>query len=123
MIDPIADMLTRIRNAYLVRKAEVLVPHSKIKFSIAELLEKEHYINRAEVIDNSGNKEIRIILKYNNKESAIRNIKRVSKIGRRIYVGKDRLPRVLNNLGVAIVSTSKGIMTNKEPEKLVLEAS
>jgi len=116
MTDPIADMLTRIRNAYMVRKQEVLVPHSKIKFEIAKILIKEKYIQKVEITADKF-KNIKVSLLYNNKKSVISNIQRISKVGRRVYVGKDELPRVLNGLGVAILSTSQGLMTNKEARK------
>ena len=121
MTDPIADMLTRIRNAYMVRKADVLVPHSKIKFAVAQILQKEKYISKVEevdAIDDNKFKMIRIKLKYNDKKSAITSIKRISKVGRRVYVDKQNLPKVLNRLGVAVMSTSQGIMTNKQAKKL-----
>ena len=117
MTDPIADMLTRIRNAYMVRKHEVLIPHSKIKFEIAKILEKERYIQKVEIIDDKF-KTIKIYLMYNNKKSVISDIKRVSKVGRRVYVNKEELPRVLNGFGLAILSTSKGLMTNVEARKI-----
>lgn len=114
--DPIADMLTRIRNASAVKKPEVVIPFSKIKFAIAQILEQEGYVKKVDKKDDNFG-EIVVQLKYENKQPVIRSIKRVSKTGRRIYVGKDKLPRVLNNLGIAIVSTSKGIMTNKKAQK------
>lgn len=122
MTDPIADMLTRIRNALAVRKPEVVLPYSKIKIAIAEILYQYNYIKKAEKIAAgvAGNKfdEIKISLKYlGGKEPAIRNLKRISKPGRRIYATKDELPVVLNNLGIAIISTSQGLMTNKEAKK------
>jgi small subunit ribosomal protein S8 len=116
MTDPIADMLTRIRNAYMVSKPTVLIPHSKIKLSIAQILKQERYITDVAVVDDNF-KSIQIKLRYNKKVSAIENIQRVSKGGRRIYAGKEELPKVLNNYGIAIVSTSKGLMTNKEAHK------
>ncbi|MFH0780112.1 MAG: 30S ribosomal protein S8 [Parcubacteria group bacterium] len=119
MTDPIADMLTRIRNASLAKKAEVLVPLSKIKLAIAKILEKEKYVAKVEIVED-GFKSIRIVLKYENKMPAITSLKRVSKVGCRVYVGKSEIPRVLNNLGVAILSTSKGILTNREAKKMGL---
>lgn len=114
MTDPIADMLTRIRNASAVGKTEVILPYSKLKFEIAKLLEKEGYIKSAEKTKNKFN-EIIVKLRYHrNKKSYISYIKRISKPGRRVYAGKDDLPIVLNNIGIAIISTSKGLMTNKE---------
>lgn len=117
MIDPIADMLTRIRNASMVKKADVLVPYSKIKFAIAQILEKEQYLKKVEVIEDKF-KELKLTLKYDNKKPVISSIKRVSKVGRRIYVGKDRIARVLNGYGISVLSTSRGIMTNKEAKKM-----
>lgn len=121
MTDPIADMLTRIRNAQAVNKPEVILPYSKMKLAVAKILQEEGYIESAEKIE-SGNgvgEEIRIVLKYTGpKKGAITSIKRISKPGRRVYAAKDKLPVVLNNLGIAIISTSKGLMTNKEAKKL-----
>ena len=116
MTDPIADMLTRIRNASAVKKAEVVIPFSKIKLAIAEILAKEVYVGKVKKIDDHYG-QIVITLKYEKGNAVITSIKRVSKSGRRVYTGKDKLPRVLNNLGIAILSTSKGIMTNKQAGK------
>jgi len=118
MTDPIADMLTRIRNAALARKAEVNVPFSKVKFAIAKILEKEKYLAAVEAVEDKT--EIKITLKYEDEKSVITMIKRMSKVGRRVYAKKDALPRVLNGLGIAILSTSKGIMTNREAKHLGL---
>jgi small subunit ribosomal protein S8 len=116
MTDPIADMLTRLRNALAVKKEEVSIPSSKVKLAIAEILKKNDYIlNYKQSNDNFG--EINIVLKYNESNPAITNLKRISKPGRRVYVTKDNLPSVLNNLGIAIISTPHGIMTNKEARK------
>ena len=125
MTDPIADMLTRIRNALAVKKSEVVLPMSKIKFNIAKVLERESWVEETQVIreeskKNKGNgfDKIIIILKYtSNGRPVISSLKRISKPGRRIYVNKNELPRVLNNLGIAIISTPEGIMTNKEARK------
>lgn len=121
MTDPIADMLTRIRNASAVKSREVVLPMSKIKYEIAKILKEEGWINEAEVIKGSGKKneasafdELKIVLKY--KKSGrpfVTSIKRISKPGLRIYADKNSLPKVLNNLGIAIISTSSGLMTNK----------
>lgn len=114
--DPISDMLTRIRNASMVRKAEVRIPYSNIKFAIAKILKEEGYVGSIEKVDvNHG--EIVVGLKYEDGTSAIRNIKRISKPGRRAYAGYGDLPRVLSDHGIAIVSTSRGVMTNKEARK------
>ncbi len=118
MTDPIADMLTRVRNASMAGKIEVLVPYSKLKLALAKILEKEGYFASVEVVDENA-KNIKIILKYLGKRlPAIKSIKKVSKVGQRIYVGKAEIPKVLNDFGVSIVSTSKGLMTGKEAKKL-----
>lgn len=114
--DPISDMLTRIRNASAVKKAEVVLPYSNVKFAIAKILMETSYIESADKEDAEKG-QIRIKLKYNEKQPAIKLIKRISKPGRRVYRGKDDLPRVLNGIGIAIISTSCGIMTDKEARK------
>jgi len=116
MTDPIADMLTRIRNASLTRKAEVLIPYSKIKLEIAKILVKEGYIISVEVIEENF-KSLKIVLKYNNKQPAITGIRRVSKVGQRIYVGTTNIPRVLSGYGLSLLSTSKGVISGKEARK------
>lgn len=117
MTDPIADMLTRIRNASAIGKDEVVFPFSKMKFNIAKILEQEGYIEKAEKIDKEHG-SIKIVIKYDeNRQPAMKNIKKVSKPGKRVYINKDNLPSVLNNLGIAIISTSQGILTNKEAQK------
>ena len=114
MSDPIADMLTRIRNANTAKHDTVDVPNSKIKMAIANILLDEGYISKIDLVDNGSFKDIRITLKYNaGKEKVISGLRRVSKPGLRVYVGADELPRVLRGLGIAIVSTSKGVMTDK----------
>jgi len=118
MTDPIADMLTRLRNAALASKVEVNVPFSKVKFAIAKILEKEKYLAAVQVVEDKT--EIKITLKYEDEKPVISMIKRMSKVGRRVYAKKDELPRVLNGLGIAILSTSKGIMTNREAKHLGL---
>ena len=116
--DPIADMLTRIRNAGMARHETVDVPASKMKTAIAEVLLKEGYIKAFQIVDDGTQGVIRITLKYlPGKEKAIQGLKRVSKPGLRVYAGADELPRVLKGLGIAIISTSKGIMTDKEARK------
>jgi small subunit ribosomal protein S8 len=122
MTDPISDMLTRIRNAMAVRKPEVVLPFSKMKLSIAQILKDNGYLANVEKLEKgqAGNSftAIRLTLKYlGGKESAISNIKRISKPGLRVYTGKGELPKILNNLGIAIISTSQGLMTNKEARK------
>ena len=116
--DPIADMLTRIRNAGMARHDTVDVPASKMKTAIAEVLLSEGYIKSFQLIDDGTQGVIRITLKYlPGKEKAIQGLKRVSKPGLRVYAGADELPRVLKGLGIAIISTSKGIMTDKAARK------
>ena len=113
--DPIADMLTRIRNAGMARHDTVDVPASKMKIAIAEVLLNEGYIKAFQIVDDGTQGVIRITLKYlPGKEKAIQGLKRVSKPGLRVYAGADELPRVLKGLGIAIISTSKGIMTDKQ---------
>ena len=111
--DPIADMLTRIRNANSARHETVDVPASNMKKSIAQILLDEGYIKSFQIIDDGVQGMIHITLKYNGKDKVITGLRRVSKPGLRVYVGADELPRVLRGLGVAIVSTSKGVMTDK----------
>lgn len=116
--DPIADMLTRIRNANSSKHESVNVPASKLKIEIARILNEEGYINGYEVIDDGLQGVIKITLKYAaNKQKVITGLKRVSKPGLRVYASKDELPRVLRGLGIAIISTSKGVMTDKEARK------
>ena len=113
--DPIADMLTRIRNANSAKHKTVDVPASKMKTAIAEILFKEGYIKSFELINNENQGIIRITLKYDEKGTrVIDGIKRISKPGLRVYAGKEELPKVLNGLGIAIISTSKGLKTDKE---------
>ena len=111
--DPIADMLTRIRNANNAKHDTVDVPASNMKKSIAQILLDEGYIKSFPIIDDGTQGVIRITLKYNGKDKVITGLRRVSKPGLRVYVGADELPRVLRGLGIAIVSTSKGVMTDK----------
>ena len=111
--DPIADMLTRIRNANSARHDTVDVPASNMKKSIAQILLDEGYIKSYQIVDDGTQGVIHITLKYNAKDKVITGLRRVSKPGLRVYVGADELPRVLRGLGIAIVSTSKGVMTDK----------
>ena len=116
--DVIADMLTRIRNANAAKHEKVDVPNSNLKKSIAQILVDEGYIKGYEIVDNGNQGIIRITLKYGpNKQRIIQGIKRVSKPGLRIYARSDEIPQVMRGLGVAIVSTSKGIMTDREARK------
>ena len=112
--DPIADMLTRIRNANAAKHICVDVPASNVKKAIAQILLEEGYIKNYQIIEDGKQDIIRIALKYNGKEKAISGLKRVSAPGLRIYKNKEELPKVLRGLGIAIVSTSKGIMTDKK---------
>jgi small subunit ribosomal protein S8 len=115
-MDPISDMLTRIRNAVLARKPEVVVPYSRIKFEIAKIMEGEKFISGSEVMDKG--KQFKVFLKYrDDKSPVIRNLKRISKPGKRVYAPKDKLPKVLGGMGIAVVSTSQGLMTAKEAQK------
>ena len=120
MTDPIADMLTRIRNANTSKHDTVDVPASKMKVSIADILFKEGYIQKYELVDDGSFKTIRITLKYgkDKNEKIITGLKRISKPGLRVYAGKDELPRVLGGLGIAILSTNQGVITDKEARKL-----
>ncbi|HIV86044.1 MAG TPA: 30S ribosomal protein S8 [Candidatus Monoglobus merdigallinarum] len=116
--DPIADMLTRIRNANNARHESVDIPASKMKKSIADILLREGYVKNVEMIDDGVQGVIRITLKYaENKQKVLTGLKRVSKPGLRLYASKDELPRVLKGLGIAIISTSKGVMTDKEARR------
>ena len=116
--DPIADMLTRIRNAGSAKHDTVDIPASKMKKAIAEILLEEGYIRSFQIVDDGTQGVIRVALKYlPGKEKAIQGLRRVSKPGLRVYAGADELPRVLRGLGIAIISTSKGIMTDKEARK------
>ncbi|QSQ08981.1 30S ribosomal protein S8 [Koleobacter methoxysyntrophicus] len=118
MTDPIADMLTRIRNANIVRHEAVEIPASNIKKAIAQTLKDEGFIKDFEVLEDNKQGIIKIYLKYGpNKERVITGLKRISKPGLRVYAKKDEIPRVLGGLGIAILSTSKGIMTDKNARK------
>lgn len=117
MTDPIADMLTRIRNAQAVEKEFVLIPLSRLKKAIADVLKNEEYIVDYSIVEEQGFQHLKVILKYSNNIPAIRSLKRVSKPGCRIYAKRGELPAVLNNLGIAIISTSRGVMTNHEARK------
>ena len=120
MSDPIADMLTRIRNANTAKHDTVDIPASKMKVAIADILVNEGYISKYELVDNGSFKDIRVTLKYgkDKNEKIISGLKRISKPGLRVYAGAEELPRVLGGLGVAIISTNKGVMTDKEARKL-----
>jgi small subunit ribosomal protein S8 len=115
MTDPIADMLTRIRNANTVKHEKLELPASKLKQEIAEILKREGYVKDFEYIEDNKQGILRIFLKYGaNEEHVITGMKRISKPGRRVYAKADEVPRVLNGLGIAIVSTSKGVLSDRE---------
>ncbi len=120
MSDPIADMLTRIRNANTAKHDTVDVPSSKMKLAIAQILLEEGYIKKYDIIDDGNFKTIHITLKYgaDKNEKIISGIKRISKPGLRVYAGKDELPRVLGGLGIAIISTNQGVITDKKAREL-----
>lgn len=118
MTDPIADMLARIRNASTAMHDDVLIPASKIKQNIARILMDEGYIDGIEIVTNETHPMIKLVLRYSpERERAISGIRRISKPGRRVYRGAGELPRVLGGLGVAIISTSQGVMTDKEARR------
>ena len=119
MSDPIADMLTRIRNANTAKHDTVDVPSSKMKLAIADILVKEGYIASYEIVDDGAFKNIHMTLKYgaDKNEKIITGIKRISKPGLRIYAGAEELPKVLGGLGIAIISTNKGVLTDKDARK------
>ena len=120
MSDPIADMLTRIRNANTAKHDTVDVPYSKIKFSIAQILLDEGYVKSIDLVDNGNFKDIRVTLKYgaDKNDKIITGLKRISKPGLRVYAGKDQVPKVLDGLGVAILSTNQGVVTDKKAREL-----
>ncbi len=121
MTDPIADMLTRIRNANSVLHDKVEIPSSNIKQAIANILKAEGFIKEFETIEDNKQNIIRVTLKYGpNRDKVISGIKRISKPGLRVYAKKDQLPRVLGGLGIAIISTSQGLMTDKAARKIGL---
>ena len=120
MSDPIADMLTRIRNANTAKHDTVDVPASKMKLAIADILLNEGYIAKYDIVEDGSFKTIRITLKYgvDKNQKVISGLKRISKPGLRVYASKDELPRVLGGLGTAIISTNQGVLTDKEARKL-----
>ena len=119
MTDPIADMLTRIRNANTSKHDTVDVPASKMKLAIADILVKEGYVAKYDLVEDGAAKNIRITLKYgkDKNEKIISGLKRISKPGLRVYASKEDLPKVLGGLGIAIISTNKGVLTDKEARK------
>jgi small subunit ribosomal protein S8 len=118
MTDPIADMLTRIRNAIMVKAKEVSIPSSNLKVEIAKILKEEGYIHNFKVEDDNKQGILKLTLKYYKGKSVISGLERVSKPGRRVYCGADEVPRVMNGLGIAIISTSKGVLTDKKCRQL-----
>ena len=120
MSDPIADMLTRIRNANTAKHDTVDVPSSKMKLAIANILLEEGYIKKLDVVDDGAFKNLHITLKYgaDRNDKVITGLKRISKPGLRVYAGKDELPRVLGGLGIAIISTNQGVVTDKKAREL-----
>ena len=118
MTDPVADFLTRIRNANTVYQERVEIPSSKMKLAMAEILKTEGFIKDVEVIEDGKQGVLRLFLKYGpNREKVISGLKRISKPGLRVYAQKDEIPKVLGGLGIAVISTSKGIMTDKQARK------
>ena len=114
MTDPIADMLTRIRNANQAKHQSVTMPASRLKLEILNVLKNEGYISEYEKVEDGKQGVIKVTLKYNNKERVIQGLKKISKPGLRVYAKSSELPKVLNGLGIAIISTSNGIMTDRE---------
>ncbi|MFH1667906.1 MAG: 30S ribosomal protein S8 [Candidatus Komeilibacteria bacterium] len=115
--DPISDMLTRVRNALQTGKTEVVIPWSKIKYSITKILIKEGYLEDVEIAEKNGFKIIIAKLKYSKKQPAIQHLRRVSKPGRRTYVKRNAIPYVLNGMGISIISTSKGLKTDMQARR------
>lgn len=118
MTDPIADMLSRIRNAQMAGQHEVVIPYSKLKYNIAQLLEREGWITGLATIDQ--NTKLKVLLKFEQEQPVIRHLRRISKPGSRRYVSRHDLPRVLNGLGMAIISTPRGLMTSDQARKAKL---
>ncbi len=114
MTDPIADMIIRIKNAYLARQQQVSIPHSKMKQAIAEILTKENYVTSFEIQETSPQKTLFVKLRYVGKSPAVTDVKRISKPGRRLYSAVDEIPKALGGYGIVIVSTNKGILTGKQ---------
>lgn len=119
MTDPISDMLTRVRNGQMARQKQVRAPYSQLKFAIAKIMEKEGYVQKVEVVEavNPLFQDLMLTLKYNESQPQIRELKRISKPGRRVYAKATELPRVFSDIGIAIISTPNGVMTNKEARK------
>lgn len=118
LTDPVADFLTRIRNAHGARHQKMDVPASKLKLEIARILKEEGYIANFKATEEEGRKVLRLYLKYGpNNESAISEIKRISRPGCRVYVGREEIPRILNGMGINIITTPKGVMTGRQARK------
>jgi small subunit ribosomal protein S8 len=118
MTDPIADMLTRIRNANQMKHEKVDIPASKLKKEVLELLKKEGYIGSVQVVNNKPQDILRVTLKYMQNERVVKGLKRISKPGLRVYAKNNEIPKVLNGLGIAVISTSQGVMTDRDARKL-----
>jgi small subunit ribosomal protein S8 len=118
--DPIADYLTRVRNATRAKKPRVEIPASKVKIGLSEILKNLGYVIDYELVDDKKQKKINIVLKYKNGVPAITGLKRISKPGLRVYRSADKLPRVLNGLGTAVISTPKGLLSDKEARNLLV---
>ena len=116
--DPIADLLTRIRNAITARHDTVSIPASKMKKAIVDILVDEGFVASGEVVEDKGHSNIKVVLKYKDNRNAITNLKRISKPGLRVYCGCEDLPKVLGGYGIAIISTSRGVMTDKKAREL-----
>ncbi|MDE6293554.1 MAG: 30S ribosomal protein S8 [Clostridiales bacterium] len=116
--DPIADLLTRIRNAITARHDTVSIPASKMKKAIVDILVDEGFVASGEVVEEQGHNNIKVVLKYSDNRNAITNLKRISKPGLRVYCGCEDLPKVLGGYGIAIISTSRGVMTDKKAREL-----
>ncbi|MDE6200626.1 MAG: 30S ribosomal protein S8 [Clostridiales bacterium] len=116
--DPIADLLTRIRNAITARHDTVSIPASKMKKAIVDILVDEGFVAAGEVVEEKGHSNIKVVLKYKDNRNAITNLKRISKPGLRVYCGCEDLPKVLGGYGIAIISTSRGVMTDKKAREL-----
>lgn len=117
MTDPVADMLTRIKNAYLARKATVSIPHSKVKEAIAHVLIAHKYVTSMEIEESVVQSTIVLTLAYTGKSPAMTDVKRISKPGRRLYMSVDKIPRTLGGYGVTIISTSQGVMSDSDAKK------
>ena len=116
--DPIADLLTRIRNAITARHETVTIPASKMKKSIVDILIEEGFVTSGELVEENGHNNIKVVLKYSGNANAITNLKRISKPGLRVYCGCEDLPKVLGGYGIGIISTSRGVMTDKKARAL-----